>query len=116
MSETQQTVALLAEARRVLREVLMPQLPGGARFEAAMVANVMAIAARSLELGEAPAAADAARLAAFLGAHDGDVLGEFCRRIRAGRYDDDAGLIALLEARTADRLAISNPGYGGDER
>ncbi len=112
MSGTDETVALVIEARRVLREELMPKLGGDARFRAAMVANVMAIAARQLQQGASLAAADAARLRAFLGATGGDPAAELCARIRTGDYDDDDDLTTMLQARTTDRLAISNPDYG----
>ena len=44
---------LLAVARAALRERVMARLDGEGRYEAAMVANAMAIAIRELELGPA---------------------------------------------------------------
>ena len=51
MSWLDATADLLAVARTTLREQVMPALDGGGRYEAAMVANAMAIAIRELELG-----------------------------------------------------------------
>ena len=44
MSWLHATAELLEVARGVLREQVMPALDGSARYEAAMVANAMAIA------------------------------------------------------------------------
>ena len=113
MNDAEKTAALLVEARLVLRERIMPTLAGEARFEAAMIANVMAIAARTLEQGVALVAAEHSRLQGFLGQECEHPLDELCRQIRAGAYDGDAELTSLLNARTKDRLAISNPDYRG---
>jgi aminoglycoside phosphotransferase (APT) family kinase protein len=85
--------ALLAEARRVMLEELLPLLPQDRQYEARMAANAMAISARELAALR-PALPDRK---------------PFARAIRAGRHDDDAGLRDRLAADVLARLAISNP-------
>jgi hypothetical protein len=85
--------ALLAEARRVTLEDLLPMLPAERHYEARMAANAMAIAARELAALR-PALPDLKPLA---------------RAIRAGRHDHDESLRDLLAADVLARLQISNP-------
>jgi hypothetical protein len=92
---------LLAAARRTLLDRLLPALPPTLHYEARMVANAMAIAARS---SEAPGEA----LRAL--AEDEAVLSS---AIRAGRFapgtprheEARAALLALARA----RCAVSSP-------
>ncbi len=87
---------LLRVARDTLLETLLPQLPAESHYTARMVANAMAIAARSLSRSPAPDVEehDMARLAAD---------------IRAGRHDGDPALAGRLREITRARLAVSNP-------
>jgi len=84
---------LLAEARRVMLEELLPLLPADRHYEARMTANAMAIAARELVVLQ-PAQPDQKPLALA---------------IREGRHDDDAGLRDRLAAEVLARLAVGNP-------
>jgi len=84
---------LLAEARRVMLEELLPLLPADRHYEARMTANAMAIAARELAALQ-PAQPDQKPLALA---------------IREGRHDDDAGLRDRLAAEVLARLAVGNP-------
>ncbi len=84
---------LLAIALHTLRQEVIPQLAGDARFKALMVANAMAIAQRAAG-ASAPDLADAAALALA---------------IRAGAHDDDAGLAERLMAYAEARCRISAP-------
>ena len=84
---------LLAEARRLTIEELLPLLPEDRRYEARMIANAMAIAARELSQLRPPAP-ELKRLAAD---------------IRAGRHDADKTMRDRLAADTLARLAVSNP-------
>jgi aminoglycoside phosphotransferase (APT) family kinase protein len=84
---------LLAEARRLAIEELLPLLPEERRFEARMIANAMAIAGRELALFRPLAPA----------------LKNLAAKIRAGGHDDDAGLRDRLAADVLARLAVSNP-------
>jgi aminoglycoside phosphotransferase (APT) family kinase protein len=84
---------LLAEARRLLLEELMPSLPEGHRLDARMIANAMAIAGREIDAFRPPNPNRKALAAA----------------IRFGRHDDDSDLRDRLAAEVLVRLAISNP-------
>jgi hypothetical protein len=109
--------ALLDVARRLLLDELVPLLPAERRYDALMIANAMAIAARELRDAGAGSAAAARHLTAFYGMAADDTDPAALRRrlvadIRAGRFDDGAArdrLLALLRAELRSRLAISNP-------
>lgn len=96
---------LLATARDVLLNDLLPALPAEKAFAARMVANAMAIAARE-------AAQDTAWEATVLAGMGGDA-GTFAAAIRAGRHDPGtpahAQAAALLDDLTRARCAVSAP-------
>ena len=107
---------LLAVARRLLREELVPLLPPERRLDGLMVANAMAIAARQIATGDAPRDEERASLQALLGspAEDIEELNrDLAARIRAGSLglggaDADHVHLHLLRI-AADRTAESNP-------
>jgi hypothetical protein len=107
--------ALLAAARRLLLEELLPLLPPERRYDGLMIGNALAIAGRELADGGAAERAAAARLAGFYGQPDApaDALERrLAAEIRAGRYDRGAGrgaLLALLREELRERLRIANP-------
>ncbi len=125
---------LLAEARRTLLEELIGLLPAERRYDGLMVANAMAIAARELTAGDAPARAALAGVAALYGetaeagpdaAEVERALTRFNRRlaadIRAGAFDAAGArrdaIVAHLRAVTLARLRLSNPkALQGDTR
>jgi hypothetical protein len=123
MSDVPDAAELLAIARTTLLDKLLPQLPAESRYDALMVANAMAIAARELAAADTAARAELARAVALLGepVAEGasDTLNaaraKYRRRlamaIRAGRFDerDHAALLAHLAQSAADELAVSNP-------
>ena len=90
---------LLIVARKVLREELMPLLPEERRYDALMVANAMAIAARQIAFGDDPERREWHNLAGLFGEtpqDDGmadmrEAAGERYRRlstdIRGGAFD-----------------------------
>ena len=93
----------------------MPGLEGGGRYEAAMVANAMAIAIRELELGggHAPrsrpcSANSTAALRRLAGAAP-----RLCQELRDGTVLENRPdeLRTLLSKVVHARLAISNPDY-----
>lgn len=92
MQEAPDAPNLLATARAVLLERLLPALPAESRLEARMVVRAMEIAAR-MATDAAQPACDAALAAA----------------IRAGAHDGDAAVLAMLRADARARLAVSNP-------
>ncbi|MFW5834294.1 MAG: hypothetical protein ACOCYE_09365 [Pseudomonadota bacterium] len=86
--------ALLTTARAVLKERLQPQLRGEGRFEAAMVANAMALAARALE---EPGTAWSKR-----------EVGPAASALASG---DAAARARALRLHVAARLRVTQPGY-----
>ena len=116
---------LLIIARKVLREELMPLLPDERRYDALMVANAMAIAARQIAFGDAPERRERQNLAGLLGdTVDGDgrtavneAVGDLIRRLSAqirsgeldpGTPDHDAARAFLLDI-TVQKLRESAP-------
>jgi len=89
---------LLATARDVLLNELLPALPPGKALAARMVANAMAIAARAAAQGDGAVPGDARALAAAIraGAHDPGMPGH-------------AQAAALLDDVTRARCAVSAP-------
>lgn len=114
---------LLAEARRTLLEELLGLLPAERRYDGLMIANAIAIAARELQAGDAPAAGRLAMLrridatAGEGGDRPNEGLADLERRlaagIRAGAYDSPGcgrdAVRAYLRRAVLERLAISNP-------
>jgi hypothetical protein len=98
---------LLATAREVLLNDLLPALPPDKAFAARMVANAMAIAGRDATQ-EAWVPEALARMAALAGDPRG-----FAAAIRAGRFDpgmpDHAAAAALLDDLTRARCVVSAP-------
>lgn len=110
---------LLETARAVLRETILPQLPSSARYEALMVANAMAIAARQVAAGERPVEEAGRRLAAIYGlpAEPEPDPEELERRLaadlRKGSFDGPGqarnAVFDHLWRTASDRVAESNP-------
>jgi hypothetical protein len=103
---------LLKAAVKYLEGELMPTLESYHRFQTRVTVNVLNTVRRELELRDAQAAAERARLAAMLG-HDADVEKlsmELAERIRGGAIAlDDPALRAHIRQSLADALAINNP-------
>ena len=81
---------LLETARAVLRDAIVPRLHGTARYEALMVANAMAIAARQVAAGDRPLTAARDRLAALYAAPGRalvDLERQLARDVRSGACD-----------------------------
>ena len=116
MSHQGATADLLKVARTSLRERVMPQVEAEARYEAAMVANAMAIAIRELEIGPQARAEERALLGIFLGQPDAtlpQLRRRLCRELRSPPFAEKHAieLRTLLERLVHARLAISNPAY-----
>jgi aminoglycoside phosphotransferase (APT) family kinase protein len=103
------TAAELVEAvREYLESGVMERSEGGARFEARVARNALAIVERELRLGRDVAAAHAARLR-DLGLADDAAL---AAAIRAGEFDAAWGPVATaLAASARDQLLVANPSY-----
>ncbi|MBL8348809.1 MAG: hypothetical protein JNL87_00715 [Burkholderiaceae bacterium] len=106
--------ALLDAVARLLREVLIPQLPPGAVFHARVAANAVDLASRELRQGPDAEAAAAQRLQALL-RREGplpELEQQLALRIRSGEIDDqDPALREHLWASVLAKLAIDQPGY-----
>jgi Domain of unknown function (DUF6285) len=109
---TPDATVLLQAAVKYLETELMPTLEGYHRFQTRVTVNVLNTVRRELELRDAQAAAEHARLVSILG-HDGDVEAlsrELAERIRAGAISiDDPALRAHVRQSLADALTIANP-------
>ena len=103
------TAAELVEAvREYLESVVMDRSEGGARFEARVARNALAIAERELLYGPDIADAHAHRLH-DLGVADDAAL---AAAIRAGGFDEEwEPLAAALAAAARDQLLVANPSY-----
>lgn len=123
MNNQPDATELLAIARATLLDKLLPRLPEDLRYDALMIANAMAIAAREHATAEASAQAELARLRDLFAERDEPVAGaalaselaqskrRLVAEIRRGRFDgkERAALLAHLEKTSTGELAISNP-------
>lgn len=107
---------LLETARGVLRDRILPALPPDLRYDALMVANAMAIAARQIAAGDRPVAEAEARLRALCDAPGEGAAALDTRlvaELRAGAFDAPGprrdALYAHLLATARARAAESNP-------
>lgn len=106
---------LLILARKLLREELMPLLPDERRYDALMVGNAMAIAARQMAFGDGPERREREDLARLLGESTelGDLQQSLAAKIRRGEFDPNTpqhgAVRALLLEMTAQRLRESAP-------
>ena len=105
MLEQPQAANLLETARETLLNKLLPALPAHLHYEARMIANAMAIAARETTVDQT---ALQSRLRNFA-----DDEAHFAARIRAGAYHPGtpahAGAAALLREMVRLRCAVSAP-------
>lgn len=118
---------LLDIAARSLADGVLPALKGTARYQALMIARVLAIAAREAESGADAERQELQGIESLIPESDRTVIGDFtpasrllgpyrralCSEIRSGRFDaPGAGreaLLAHLAATTENRLKINNP-------
>lgn len=117
---------LLATARGLLLEKLLPALPAGLAYDCRMIASAMAIAAREIELGDSAADVEGEALAQILeprglaGLTRDDAMALLAQFIRQGIFDQRGGeqarLLDALVAITRARLGISNPKVLNDVR
>jgi aminoglycoside phosphotransferase (APT) family kinase protein len=105
------TAAELVEAvREYVERVVMERSDGGARFDARVARNALAIVERELRIGPELAAAHARRLRAL--GFDGDAA--LAAAVRAGELDDDGAwqpVATALAASARDQLLVANPAY-----
>lgn len=121
MNDRPDAAELLDSARRTLLDAILPQLPDDLRYDALMIANAIAIAAREHAAGDTEAQAELARLQRFHGESSRVLAGNalfaaltdhnrrLAAAIRAGRHDNDAELRAHLVQTAIAKLAVANP-------
>jgi hypothetical protein len=126
--------ALLAAARAVLLDELMPLLPAARRFDALLIGNCLAIAEREATASTGPAEANTGELEVLYGAEgpspvDGrdarrprssdagthELWRRFARDLRRGAFETsqprDRRARALLWRLTIAKLRFSNPKF-----
>ena len=105
---------LLAAVEQFLKDELLPQLSGDAKYQTRVSINAVGLVRRQLETEETASAAEHARLAALL-QQDGslrELNGALCSAIADGRLDLSApGLTQHLWSTTREKLAVDQPSY-----
>lgn len=126
MQDTPTAAALLAAARQVLLDSVLPALPDERRRDALMIANAIAIAGRGLKMGEDSLRIERDDLEALLDAVSPDPLTaaelenrvcdlnrRLAAEIRRGDYDAEDGrrktVGKFLHDSTVRKLSESNP-------
>ena len=106
---------LLDAVAEYLFAELRPEVPGEQRFKVLVAANVCAVVAREIRLGEKPDRADLELFSELLCDQIDDVraaAAELSRRLRSGELDDRIDELApRLEEHVRRKLEIARPGY-----
>ena len=103
-------------AHQAMGDDVVPAVQGGARYQALMVARVLAVAARESELGGEIERQELIGIEALV-ARSGESLeasrGALCREIASGRFDapgpERDALLAHLALTNENRLRITHP-------
>ena len=113
MLEQPDAANLLATAREVLLKDLLPHLPEPQKFQARMVANAMAIAARETGADPAPPLAELRHVLAEPASAPEDLLRRLAAEIRAGQHDPGtprhAAVAGALAGLVRLRCTVSAP-------
>lgn len=116
MSDRPDARELVDAVARWLTEEHAPTLDGGARFQALVAAQALAIAGRELDLAAGHAAADAAAFEPLVPGTDARdpsaVPRALAEALRAGEHDADLDAVtAVLREHVRRKLAVARPGY-----
>ena len=128
MQDRPTAAELLGIARETLLHKLLPLLPEECKLDVLIIANVMAIAAREAEFGDAPLRHELARLSALYGedaafcetrAELAAAVERLSRRLaadlRRGAFEGNAKKLAKVKAHlletTLEKLRENNPRY-----
>jgi alcohol dehydrogenase class IV len=127
MQDRPTAVELLEAAADFVEREIVTATEGRVQFQSRVVANVMRIVAREIELEDPFVRAEVNALAALLGEpkphihsladlHNAaaDLNEKLCARIRAGEADSDprrAEVMKLVRQAVEDKLRIANPRY-----
>ena len=110
---------ILTAVSKLLRETLMPQLPGNAAFQARVAANAVDLVAREINYGETVEREALTRLRTLL-SRDGsleELETDLSGRIRRGELDlQSNGLADHLWLTTLDKMKIDQPSYASYRR
>lgn len=112
MSERPDPKRLLGEAQRTLLEELMPGLDEDQRFQARMIASVLAIVGREAEAGDGAWDDFRKALAALFEQPEAaleTLLPAAAMAVREGHWDADDRLYEALRSHIRARLAVANP-------
>lgn len=113
MAPRPEAQALLSLARSIVLRELVPALPADKRYEARMVANAVAIAARELSAGGEARSETAVALASVQdhieAAAPEEIERALAAAIRAGDHDADTTIHAAMTRVVIADLRISNP-------
>lgn len=108
MIDEPDVATLLDAMAATLTEKVMPELSGGARHEARIIANLCRVIARDLGADTSATIADLTALLGRDGSLD-ELAAELDRRLAAGELVDQA--IPVLLADAARRAEVARPGY-----
>jgi alcohol dehydrogenase class IV len=127
MQDRPTSIELLEAAADFVDREIVPAIEGARQFQARVVANVMRIVAREIQLEDPAARLEVKALARLLGSdaphlHSLDDLRrafsnmgeELSARIRAGEADNGAWraqVLAVVRQSVEDKLRIANPRY-----
>ena len=127
MQDRPTSVELLEAAADFVDREIVPAIEGARQFQARVVANVMRIVAREIQMEDPAVRSEVKALARLLGRdaphlHSLDDLRNAARalgeelsaRIRAGEADNPvrrAEVLAVVRKSVEDKLAIANPRY-----
>lgn len=128
MQDKPTAAELLGVARDTLLDEVLPLVPEERKLDVLIIANVMAIAAREAEFGEAPLRHELTRLATLYGeppppcetrADVAAAAGRLSRRLaadlRRGAFEGDAARLGQVKAHlletTLQKLRENNPRY-----
>lgn len=116
---------LLAAAESALRDEVLPELDGAAKYSALMIASAIAIARREIAAGSAPARSVLDAFAELYGQDNVHRAGadsaervlalsrDLARELREGEHDDDllGPVSRVLLTLVIERLKASNPRF-----
>lgn len=117
MRDAPQGVELLAEARRVLADTVLPQLSSDSRYQVLMVIRAITLAEREFEASAGTEEKLGEMLQQLVGS-DGTVpelTQLLSRRIRNGKFDESEELYEFLQLAVAFKLKETNPSTVGEE-
>src|SRR5262245_48502855 len=116
MTQDRPTAPELLEAvAEYLFSELRPEVPREQRFRVLVAANVCAVVAREIRVGDEPDREDLALFSDLLGAEVDDArvaAAELSSRLRSGELDDRIeALTPRLAEHVARKLQVARPGY-----